>query len=103
MLLKEVVEARKSGLEFHEAIREAALSGRFRAPAGASVTAWAEAEERWAFDRWVSDEPSINNSRSNPLIFRANIYEAYSHLQAPLREGRVRDAEDRLARPNQLP
>jgi hypothetical protein len=28
-LLREVVEARKSGMEFHEAIREAALSGRY--------------------------------------------------------------------------
>ncbi len=49
-----------------------AEGGRFRAPLGASVTAWAEAEERWAFDRWVSDEPGINNSRTNPLIFRVN-------------------------------
>jgi hypothetical protein len=33
-LLREVVEARKSGMEFHEAIREAALSGRYTGPFG---------------------------------------------------------------------
>jgi pilus assembly protein TadC len=33
-LLREVVEARKSGMEFHEALREAALSGRYTGPFG---------------------------------------------------------------------
>ncbi|MEM2692358.1 MAG: type II secretion system F family protein [Nitrososphaerota archaeon] len=33
-LLREIVEARKSGLEFHEAVREAALSGRYTGPFG---------------------------------------------------------------------
>jgi hypothetical protein len=33
-LLREVVEARKSGMESHEAIREAALSGRYTGPFG---------------------------------------------------------------------
>jgi len=60
--------------------------GRFRAPLGAVVTAWAEAEERWAFDRWVSDEPSINNSRSNPLVFRVNGSMRLTALFRPLYE-----------------
>ena len=60
--------------------------GRFRAPAGATVTAWAEAEERWAFDRWVSDEPSINNSRSNPLVFRPNASMRLTAIFRPLYE-----------------
>jgi len=37
MLLREIVEARKSGLEFHEAIREAALSGRYTGAFGRAL------------------------------------------------------------------
>ena len=37
MLLREIVEARKSGLEFHEAIREAALSGRYAGAFGRAL------------------------------------------------------------------
>jgi len=37
MLLREIVEARKSGMEFHEAIREAALSGRYTGAFGRAL------------------------------------------------------------------
>lgn len=46
--------------------------GVFRTGVGAEVTLFAVAQERYAFDRWLSDNPSINGSASNPLTFRVN-------------------------------
>jgi hypothetical protein len=39
---------------------------------GAEVTLLATADERWAFDRWISDDPAINGSTANPLTIRVN-------------------------------
>jgi hypothetical protein len=46
--------------------------GIYRTVVGAEVTLLAVAEERWAFDRWISDEPAINGSTANPLTVRVN-------------------------------
>jgi hypothetical protein len=46
--------------------------GIYRTVVGAEVTLLAVAEERWAFDRWISDEPAINGSTANPLTIRVN-------------------------------
>ena len=46
--------------------------GIYRTVVGAEITLLAVAEERWAFDRWISDEPAINGSTANPLTIRVN-------------------------------
>ncbi|MFZ8857213.1 MAG: InlB B-repeat-containing protein, partial [Candidatus Caldarchaeales archaeon] len=46
--------------------------GIYRTLVGAEITLLAVAEERWAFDRWISDEPAINGSTANPLTIRVN-------------------------------
>jgi len=46
--------------------------GIYRTVVGAEVTFLAVAEERWAFDRWISDDPAINGSTANPLTIRVN-------------------------------
>ena len=46
--------------------------GIYRTVVGAEITLLAVADERWAFDRWVSDEPAINGSTANPLTIRVN-------------------------------
>jgi hypothetical protein len=47
--------------------------GIYRTVVGAEITLLAVAEERWAFDRWISDEPAINGSTANPLTIRVNM------------------------------
>jgi hypothetical protein len=46
--------------------------GIYRTVVGAEITLLAVAEERWAFDRWISDDPAINGSAANPLTIRVN-------------------------------
>jgi hypothetical protein len=46
--------------------------GIYRTVIGAEITLLAVADERWAFDRWISDEPAINGSTANPLTIRVN-------------------------------
>ena len=46
--------------------------GIYRTVVGAEITLLAVAEERWAFDRWISDDPAINGSTANPLTIRVN-------------------------------
>jgi hypothetical protein len=46
--------------------------GIYRTVVGAEITLLAVADERWAFDRWISDEPAINGSTANPLTIRVN-------------------------------
>jgi hypothetical protein len=46
--------------------------GIYRTVVGAEITLLAVADERWAFDRWISDEPAINGSTTNPLTIRVN-------------------------------
>jgi hypothetical protein len=46
--------------------------GIYRTAVGAEITLLAMADERWAFDRWISDDPAINGSAANPLTIRVN-------------------------------
>jgi hypothetical protein len=46
--------------------------GIYRTAVGAEITLLAVADERWAFDRWISDDPAINGSTANPLTVRIN-------------------------------